>query len=210
MKPDVYSYEPAKGHGLRHDPIPSILAPRPIGWISSCSADGRRNLAPYSFFNVFNYKPPIVAFSSVGWKDTVRNVTETGEFVVNLAVRRLAEHVNLTSKPVRSDVDEFAIAHLTPSPCSLVSGPRVQESPVSLECRVIKVEQLHTLSGEKLETWMVMGEVIAVHIQAELIRDGSFDTVGAQPILRGGGAADYFEINEKCLFKLERPGASAR
>lgn len=207
MNPDVYSYESAKGHGLRHDPIPSILAPRPIGWISSCSAKGRRNLAPYSFFNVFNYKPPIVAFSSVGWKDTVRNVTETGEFVVNLAVRRLAEHVNLTSAPVSAGVDEFELANLTSAPSSFVSAPRVQESPVSLECKMIKIEQLHTVAGEMLETWMVVGEVVAVHIDNKLILDGSFDTVSAQPILRGGGAADYYGIDESSLFKMHRPSA---
>jgi len=172
MHDDFHSYEPAQGHGLKHDPIASILGLRPIGWIATRDADGRANLAPYSFFNVFNYKPPIVAFASVGWKDTIRNTQATGEFVVNLATRTLAEQVNLTSASVPSDVDEFELAGLTPAACLRVSAPRVAQSPVALECRVTQVQQL----------------------AAALLRDGIYRTEDARPILRAGGPADYFEI----------------
>jgi len=92
-------YEPRNGHGLPHDPFNSIVGPRPIGWVSTKSANGILNLAPYSFFNAFNYVPPIVGFSSVGAKDSLRNVQETGEFVWNLVTRPLAEAMNKTCAP---------------------------------------------------------------------------------------------------------------
>jgi flavin reductase (DIM6/NTAB) family NADH-FMN oxidoreductase RutF len=160
----IHSYEPRKGHGLAHDPIASIVGPRPIGWISSRSEDGQLNLAPYSFFNLFNYKPPIVAFSSVGFKDTIRNVQATREFVVNLATRALAEQVNLSSAAVSSDVNEFDLTGLSPVKSQIVAAPRVGESPVNLECKVLQIQQLAGLDGKPVETWMVTGEVVAVHI----------------------------------------------
>lgn len=205
MFTDVYSYEVSSGHGLAHDPLASILGPRPIGWISTRSSTGQVNLAPYSFFNVFNYKPPIVAFSSVGWKDTIRNVQDTGEFVVNLATRELADQVNLTSATVAQDVNEFDVAELTPLPCSLVAAPRVAQSPVALECRVIQMQQLAGLDGVKVDTWMAFGEIVAVHIAKELLQNGSYDTAAARPILRAGGPTDYFEITPETLFHMRRP-----
>ncbi|WP_399278452.1 flavin reductase family protein [Trinickia symbiotica] len=194
---NIHSYRPATGHGLRHDPLPSILGPRPIGWISTRDAAGNNNLAPYSFFNVFNYRPPLIAFSSVGKKDSVRNAEATGEFVYNLATRALAEKVNHTSLEAAPGVDEFALAGLTPAAAMLVSAPRVAESPVALECRVAQVQQLSAADGSTLDTWMVMGEVVAVHIDRTLLRDGVYDTTFARPILRGGGPADYFEILQR-------------
>lgn len=205
MHDRFYSYEPVQGHGLKHDPIASILGPRPIGWIATRSLEGHANLAPYSFFNVFNYKPPIVAFASVGWKDTIRNVQATGEFVVNLATRALAEQVNLTSATVPSDVDELELAGLTPAQCLQVAAPRVAESPVALECRVTQVQQLAGLDGNKVETWMAFGEVVAVHIAEKFVRDGIYRTEEARPILRAGGPADYFEITPDSLFRMHRP-----
>ena len=204
MRDDFHIYEPGKGHGLKHDPIASILGPRPIGWIASRATDGSVNLAPYSFFNVFSYKPPIVAFSSVGWKDTIRNVQATGEFVVNLATRALAEQVNATSASVASEVNEFELAKLTPAPCVLVSAPRVAESPVALECKVTQVRQLAGLNGS-IDTWIAFGEVVTVHIATALLNDGCYNTAAAQPILRGGGPADYFEITPDALFTMYRP-----
>ncbi|MCA8299233.1 flavin reductase family protein [Burkholderia sp. AU30198] len=205
MFDEIYSYEPAKGHGLKHDPLASILGPRPIGWISTRSVDGHSNLAPYSFFNVFNYKPPIVAFSSVGWKDTIRNVQETGEFVVNLATRNLAKQVNLTSAEVPADTDEFLLANLTPLPCTSVSVARVAESPVALECRLLGMHQLRDLGGNPVETWLALGQITAVHIAKLFLKDGVYDPGVARPILRGGGTGDYFEIKPDALFQMPRP-----
>lgn len=205
MSEEFHSYEPRHGHRLAHDPIASILGPRPIGWISTRSASGEVNLAPYSFFNVFSYKPPIVAFSSVGWKDTIRNVRGTGEFVVNMATRDLAEQVNMTSATVPSEVNEFELAGLTPLVSMLVAAPRVAQSPVALECRVTHSLQLAGLDGVPVETWMAFGEVVAVHIATRLLPEGTYDTAAARPILRAGGPADYFEITPQALFRMHRP-----
>lgn len=110
----MYYYEPANGHGLPHDPFNAIVGPRPIGWISSQDEQGRLNLAPYSFFNAFNYIPPIIGFSSVGRKDSLNNIEKTGEFAWNLATRPLAEAMNQSCAAVAADVDEFALSGLTP------------------------------------------------------------------------------------------------
>lgn len=199
-----HSYKIRNGHGLRHDPLPAILGPRPIGWISTCDAQGCVNLAPYSFFNVFNYHPPLIAFSSVGRKDSVRNAQATGEFVYNLATRPLAEQVNLSSTE-QTDTDEFALTGLTPAPSLEVAAPRVMESPVSLECKVTQIQELVGLDGAPLDTWMVIGEVIVAHIDHANLRDGIYETSRAQPILRGGGPADYFQVLPEGLFHMVRP-----
>lgn len=201
----LHSYPLRDGHGLPHDPIPAILGPRPIGWISTRAADGRLNLAPYSFFNIFNYRPPLVAFASVGRKDSVRNAEATGEFVYNLATRSLAEQVNQTSIEAAPEVDEFALAGLTPAPSLEVAAPRVAESPAAFECRVTQVQQLSGSDGAALDTWMIFGEVVAVHIDRALLRDGIYDTAAAQPILRGGGPADYFQVLSEGRFQMYRP-----
>lgn len=200
-----HSYRPSEGHGLAHDPLPAILGPRPIAWISTRSQQGRVNLAPYSFFNVFNYRPPILAFSSVGYKDTVRNVVDTGEFVCNLATRELALQVNASSSEQERTLDEFELTGLTPSESREVMAPRVAESPVALECRVLDVRQLTDLKGTILNTWMVTAEVVHVHIDSVLLKDGIYDTTTARPILRGGGPSDYFEITPQARFQMSRP-----
>ncbi len=205
MSERIHFYEPRLGHGLPHDPFNAIVAPRPIGWISSIDAQGRCNLAPYSFFNAFNYTPPIVGFSSVGAKDSLRNVQQTGEFAWNLATRPLAESMNRTSASVPPGVDEFVLAGLTPAPSRLIAAPRVAESPVSFECRVTQVIQLQGADGTKVETWLTLGEVVAVHIDRALLKDGVYDTAAAQPILRGGGSADYFSIGAAQRFRMARP-----
>lgn len=201
----IHFYEPRNGHGLPHDPFNAIVGPRPIGWISSLSADGVPNLAPYSFFNAFNYVPPIVGFASIGEKDTLRNVRETGEFVWNLATRPLAEAMNLSCTAAAPEVDEFALAGLDAAPSRLVKAPRVAESPVSFECRVTQIIQLQGVSGETVPTWLVLGEVVGVHIAQASLKDGIYDTAGAGHILRAGGPADYFSIGPEQLFRMYRP-----
>jgi flavin reductase (DIM6/NTAB) family NADH-FMN oxidoreductase RutF len=201
----IHFYEPRQGHGLPHDPFNAIVGPRPIGWISSLSASGIRNLAPYSFFNAFNYIPPIVGFASIGAKDTLRNVQETGEFVWNLATRPLAEAMNASCAAVGPEVDEFALAGLTPAPSRLVAAPRVAESPVAFECKVTQIIQLQQVSGETVPTWLVLGEVVGVHIAAASLKDGIYDTAAAGHILRAGGPADYFSVGPEQLFQMHRP-----
>jgi flavin reductase (DIM6/NTAB) family NADH-FMN oxidoreductase RutF len=206
MSTAFHFYEPRDGHRLPHDPFNAIVGPRPIGWISSHSPEGILNLAPYSFFNAFNYVPPIVGFASIGYKDTLRNIERTGEFCWNLATRPLAERMNQTCAAVPPEVDEFALAGLAAVPSRVVAVPRVADSPVSMECRLSQLVQLQRADGAQVGTWLVLGEVVGVHIDAALLKDGVYDTAAAQPILRGGGPADYFSIGPEQLFKMFRPG----
>ena len=201
----TYFYEPRLGHQLPHDPFNAIVAPRPIGWVSSQSADGILNLAPYSFFNAFNYIPPLIGFSSIGRKDSLNNIEATGEFVWNLVTRPQVEAMNQSCKAVPPEVNEFEISGLSTAQSRLVKVPRVAESPVSFECRCTEILQMKNLQGEPLQTWMVFGEVIGVHIDEKLLNNGIYNTANAQHVLRGGGPADYFSIGPEQLFKLHRP-----
>ena len=203
--PNRHSYAPRQGHGLPHDPFNAIVGPRPIGWISTRAADGTLNLAPYSFFNAFNYTPPLIGFSSIGWKDTVRNIEETGEFVWNLSTRPLAEAMNQSCAAVPPEVDEFTLAGVTPEASQLVAVPRVAESPVAFECRLTQMIRLQGADGTDLDTWLTLGEVVMVHIDRHLLVDGVYDTAAAQPILRGGGPADYFALGPESRFRMFRP-----
>jgi flavin reductase (DIM6/NTAB) family NADH-FMN oxidoreductase RutF len=205
MTRDIHFYEPRNGHGLPHDPFNAIVGPRPIGWISSHSSEGILNLAPYSFFNAFNYIPPIVGFASIGAKDSLRNIEATGEFVWNLATRPLAEQMNQTCAAVGPEVDEFALASLSPAASRVIGVPRVAESPVSFECRRTQIIQLQRADGEKVPTWLVLGEVVGVHIDRASLKDGIYDTAAAGHILRGGGPADYFTLGPEQLFRMFRP-----
>ncbi|KUY68058.1 Asp/Glu/hydantoin racemase [Burkholderia cepacia] len=200
-------YEPSQGHGLAHDPLNAIVGPRPIGWISSRGSDGTVNLAPYSFFNAFNYHPPIIGFSSVSAKDSLRNVQETGEFVWNLATRELAERMNQTCAAVPYEVDEFELGGLTAVPSRLVDVPRVAESGVNFECKVTDVVRLRDHQGVETPASLVLGEVIAVHIRQDLLKDGIFDTFGAGIILRAGGPSAYVHVKPDSRFDLFRPDA---
>ncbi len=195
-------YEPAQGHGLAHDPLNAIVAPRPIGWIATLSAAGRRNLAPYSFFNLFSYRPPIIGFCSSGAKDSLANARATGEFVWNLATRDLAAAMNASS--AMTDADEFTLAGLETLPSARVAAPRVARSPVQFECKVTQIVQLRDHGGADLPGWLVLGEVVAIHIDTALLEGGVYQTARAHPIMRGGGPADYFEVGER--FAMRRPG----
>uniref|UniRef100_E6VCC5 Flavin reductase domain protein FMN-binding protein n=1 Tax=Rhodopseudomonas palustris (strain DX-1) TaxID=652103 RepID=E6VCC5_RHOPX len=202
---DLHSYQPAKGHGLKHDPFNAIIAPRPIGWISSCDAEGRVNLAPYSFFNAFNYHPPLIGFSSTTWKDTVANIQRTGEFVWNLVTMDLAQAMNATSASVPHEVDEFALGNLTKLKSELVKPPRVAESPVSFECKLSEIVRLKGADGVEVDAWLTIGEVVMVHIDKRLIEDGVYQTAAARPIVRAGRRGDYFEIRPDAMFEMVRP-----
>ncbi len=132
---------------LPHDPFKAIVAPRPIGWISTRALDGRINLAPYSFFNGFSSAPPIIGFSSEGWKDSASFARESGEFVANLATHDLHGPMNETSAPVPRGDNEFLRAGLTMAECRLVAAPRVAESPAALECKVVDIVKIRSLGG---------------------------------------------------------------
>eukprot|EP01037_Dinobryon_pediforme_P009712 gene9712-9777_t len=203
---DYHTYETANGHGLAHDPFNAIIGPRPIGWVSTRGADGSVNLAPYSFFNGFNYHPPIIGFSSTSPKDSLRNARETGEFVWNLATRDIAAAMNETCAPVPYGTDEFGLASLTPAPSRIVNVPRVAEAGVSFECKVTQIVPLLTHTGAATPATIVFGQVVAVHIARRLLIDGVFDTFGAGIILRAGGPTAYAEIRPESRFDMRRPG----
>ena len=206
---DFHFYEPAKGHGLSHNPLNALVAPRPIGWISTRDAQGRVNLAPYSFFNAFNYDPPIIGFSSIAWKDSVQNASETREFVWNLVTRELGEQMNQTSVPLAHGEDEFPFAGLTAVPGRVVNVPRVGESRAAMECKVIDIVQFRNAQGEMVQGWMVLGEVVAVHIDKALLKDGVYQTADAYPIMRSGGANDYVQVLPENVFQIARPAGAS-
>ena len=196
-------YEPSLGHGLAHDPLNAIIAPR--GQLAGYPAERRPASGPYSYFNLFNAKPPIIGFSSVGWKDNIANIKETGEFAWSLATRPLADRMNETSASVAPEVDEFALAGLTPAPSRMIAAPRVGESPASFECRLTQIIRLETKEGGLVDTWLVLGEVVGVHIKPEALKDGVYQTALLQPIMRGGGATSYFQIDPEAEFHMRRP-----
>ena len=185
-------YEPAqRNHGLPHDPIKAIVAPRPIGWISTLSEDGVANLAPYSFFNLVSAQPDIVAFSSDGLKDTVRNILATREFVCNLATVELIEAVNLTSKPIPAGESEFDLAGLARAPCRIVRPPRVAAAPCALECVWIDTLELKDRHGKPAGSHLTLGEVVGVHIDETFIEHGLLRTERLHPLGRDG----YFDYS---------------
>jgi flavin reductase (DIM6/NTAB) family NADH-FMN oxidoreductase RutF len=203
MTPSVYFYDPREGHGLPHDPFKAILAPRVIGWISTCNAIGQANLAPYSFFGGFSDNPKVIAFSSEGYKDSIRNIEETGEFTWNLTSKNLAQAMNRSSAPVAPGVNEFELAGLTQVPGRLVKSPRVGESPASFECKLLQVVRLDDLEGKPVQNWIAFGQVVGVHIREEFLEQGKFNIQAAEPILRAGYKGDYFELGNK--FEMIRP-----
>lgn len=204
--PETHFYEPKHGHGLKHDPFNAIIGPRPIGWVSTQGADGSVNLAPYSFFNAFNYTPPILGFSSNGAKHSLRNARETGEFVWNLVTREIAEAMNATCATVAYGDNEFTLAGLAQAPSRLVGPPRVAESPVNFECKVTEIIQIKSHTGIAAQSWLVLGEVVAVHISQRLLTGGVFDTFNANIVLRAGGPSAYARITPDTRFDMTRPG----
>jgi flavin reductase (DIM6/NTAB) family NADH-FMN oxidoreductase RutF len=187
---------------LPHDPFKAIVAPRPIGWISSINAKGEVNLAPYSFFNGINSRPAMVMFASEGRKDSVRNIEETGEFVCNLATWELREAMNETSVPMPHGQNEMVRAKLAPAPSVIVKPPRVAAAPCALECKLVRIVQLTTHRQEPVDSHVVFGEVVGVHIEDRFIKNGILDTAALKPVARCG--YDQYAVVES-LFSMSRP-----
>ncbi|MGR3433542.1 MAG: flavin reductase family protein [Shimia sp.] len=196
-------YRPRDGHGLPHDPFNAIVSPRPIGWIST-RADGRDNLAPYSFFNAVAYVPPQVMFASTSakadrgdTKDSVANLRAAGVFCVNVVAHAARDAMNRSSGAWGAEVDEFALAGVAKAECTEIDCPRVADAPASLECRVTQIVRL---AGET--NWAVFGEVVGVHLRADCLVDGRFDVTIYRPLARLG-YRDYAQVDE--VFSLARP-----
>lgn len=192
-----------KTEGLAHNPFKALVAPRPIGWISSLDAEGRANLAPYSFFNAVDDDPPIVMFSSSGWKHTVANVEATGEFVCNLASAHLQSEMNISSAQVPAGVDEFELAGLEKAPSRLVRVPRVAAARAALECRLLRIVELTDLAGQACDARVVFGQVVGIHIDDAMVSNGRVDMSRLQLLARLG-YKDYSVTSE--VFEMDRPG----
>ncbi|PIE12603.1 MAG: flavin reductase [Rhodobacterales bacterium] len=190
-------YEPKNGHGLPHNPFNAIITPRPIGWVSTLSPDGVRNLAPYSFFNGVAYVPPQVMFASTGTKDSLSNIKASGVFCINVVERAAIDAMNVTSEGFDPSVDEFARAGLKVAACETINAPRVANAPAALEC---VVTDIHRLRGE--DNHMVLGEVTGIHLRDDCIVDGLFDVTRYTPLARLG-YRDYTSVTE--TFTLSRP-----
>ncbi len=198
-------YETDKNdHGLPHNPFKAIIAPRPIGWISSLDKDGRPNLAPYSFFNAIGDRPPMVVFSSTGYKDSVANIDATGEFVCNMASWDLKDAMNTSSAGVPSETNEFELAGLETAQSRLVKAPRVAKAVTALECRHIQTQHLKDLDGNATDNYLVIGQVVGIHIDDSVIVDGKVDVTRYKPLSRLG-YMDYAVISE--VFEMGRPKA---
>ena len=189
-------------HGLPHDPFKAIVAPRPIGWITSMNEAGDINLAPYSFFNGVSSRPAMVMFSSERQKDSLTFIRETGEFVCNLATWDLRDAMNRTSAPMARGVNEMAEAGLEAAPSRFVKPPRVAASPCALECVLLQIVPLSDIEGRALDTHVVFGQVIGVHIDDRFICDGLLDTAAMKPIARNG-YHNYAVVEEE--FRMVRP-----
>lgn len=188
---------------LPHDPLKAIVAPRPIGWIGAMNRAGALNLSPYSFFNLLSSPPtPIVVFSSEGRKDAVTFAEETGEFTCSLATYDLAQQMNLTSAPLPRGESEFDFAGLATSPSRLVRPPFVKGAAAALECKLLSVTELSDIEGRPIDRYMVLGQVVGVHVDDRFIVNGQFDIAAARTIARCG-YADYAVVDK--VFSLQRP-----
>ena len=202
-------YRPTDGHGLPHDPFKAIVTPRPIGWISTLDAQGRANLAPFSFFNGCGDAPPMVMFAQTGRKsrpepvkDSIANIRETGEFACNIVSQALKDAMNLSSGTYQPEVDEFELAGLTKAPGKAISAPHVAEAPAVLECKLVKIVDDLPSWREHAFNIMIIGEVVGVHIDAAIVKDGRIDTLGYNPVARLG-YMDYTTVTD--IWSMERP-----
>jgi flavin reductase (DIM6/NTAB) family NADH-FMN oxidoreductase RutF len=204
MRPMLF-YEPGRRPTdvLPHDPFKALVAPRPIGWVSTLGPDGELNLAPYSFFNAVCDNPPMLMFSSGGMKHSATFAAAGGEFVWNLPTWDLREAMNESSARLARGESEFAAADLETAPSRLVAPPRVAAAPCAMECRVVQTLELEDLDGEPTDRHLVVGQVVGVHLDERFIADGEVDTAALKPIARCGYLADYAVVDE--LFGMVRP-----
>ena len=198
-------YEPKKGSPFKIDPFKSLIFPRPIGWISSISKNGIANLAPYSYFNAVADEPPQVMFCSNGssthgkYKDSLSNILTTKEFVVNFVTFTSRHQMNISSKDFKPDEDEFILSNLKKKKSRLVKAPSVKDSPVNLECKLVKTIKLKS-NSKKIST-MIIGEVIGIFINNKFIKNNRVDSVAMRYIARMG-YSEYTTVSSK--FNLKR------
>ena len=199
-------YDPRKkNHGLPHDPFLSLVVPRPIGWISTVSRSGVVNLAPYSYFSAMCSRPPHVVFGSGGRKDSQRNAEETGEFVCNLATFDLREEMNQSSADYGQEESEPQAIGLELAPSINVRVPRVALAPAALECQYIKTIDIPDEQGNPISHSIVLGRVVGIYINDQIIRDGQVDLRGLG-VLSRLGYTEYGVLDT--IFTMARPGST--
>ena len=192
-------------HGLAYDPFKAIVSPRPIGWIGTRSSLGVYNLAPYSYFNAISDKPHFVMFSSVDKKDSVANIEETGEFTVSLATEDLFDHMNGSSVPANSNIDEFELVGLKPQIGKFISAPFVSQAAAALECKHWKTVDLPNVDRQKgTGNYVIFGQVVGIYINDKFIKDGLFNAAAARPLVRLG-YMDYGVVGLENTFSKNRP-----
>ena len=202
-----YFYDDPSNHGLKYNPFKALVSPRPIAWVSSKSAAGVINLAPFSFFNAVSDSPPMIMFApnnprpGGGRKDTLVNIEEINQFVVNLCSYDMRMPMNTSSAHVNPEVDEFELAGLTKADCRYVNVPRILEAPAALECEFMFRTRLPS-SSPKGENNVVFGKVIGVHIADNILKDGMVDMLAYQPLARLG-YMDYSHVES--VFAMDRP-----
>ena len=189
-------YRPEDGHGLPHNPLTAIVTPRPIAWVATRGKAGD-NLSPYSFFNAVAYDPPQVMFASTGRKDSVRNIRDSGVFAVNIVEYAMRDAMNLTSGSYPPETDEFALAGVAKADCQVIDCPRVAGAPATLECRM---SDILTLKGDG--NFMILGEVVGVHLRDDCVIRGRFDVTTFAPVARSG-YRNYAVVRD--LFQMSRP-----
>lgn len=197
-------YRPEDGHGLPHNPFNALITPRPIGWISTRDADGRDNLAPYSFFNGVAYTPPQVMFANTGTKsdrdgakDSGSNIRETGVFCVNIVAQAMTDAMNISTEGFAAGVDEFEKAGLEKAECESINCPRVAAAPAAMECKLTKIVELPGAANK-----VVFGEVTGIYINDACLTDGKLDITKYHPLARMG-YRDYTVVEK--VFTLARP-----
>lgn len=200
-------YDDPKNHNMKHNPFKALISPRPIAWVSTVDGDGVLNLAPFSFFNAVSERPQMIFFApngprpSGGEKDTLLNIEKSGEFVVNLCSYDLRDAMNTSSAHVGPEVDEFALAGLTPEPSVHINVPRIKEAPAALECKFLMNVTLPT-NNPKTKNNMVIGEVVGIHIDDSIIDDGMINMAKYRPLARLG-YMDYGTTDN--VFEILRP-----
>jgi flavin reductase (DIM6/NTAB) family NADH-FMN oxidoreductase RutF len=205
----IHFYETDKPHGLKHNPFKSLVAPRPIGWVSTLNQAGVVNLAPFSFFNAVADAPQMViicvngSHKAGGAKDTLANIRETGEFVCSMATWELREAMNHSSIDAPHGVDEMTLSGLAPAPCRLVKPPRVAAAPAALECVLHQIVELPSTNPNTANN-TIFGRVVGIHINTSIIKDGMIDMTRFQPIARLG-YNDYAVVRPDDVFTMPRP-----
>ena len=197
-------YRPEAGHGLPHNPWNAIIAPRPIGWISTRGRDGD-NLAPYSFFNAVAYEPPQVMFASTsakpdrpGMKDSIAHIAEHGVFCVNIAGADQAQAMNATSAALPAGTSEFEACAIPSTPCETIDCLRVADAVAAIECRAARILPLAGTAN-----WLVVGIATGIHLRDDCVIDGRFDPRPAGGWLSRMGYKDYATVTQ--LFQMDRP-----